>query len=257
MTNSPIPLIENTLAHSVRVFFSQRGETIDGNNYSSFNVCHYTGDCTDHINDCLNKLCNHFNTNKERLVIPSQTHSLNIAFIDNIPVDCDSLENIDAVVTKLPGIILCVNTADCVPLLLTDADAQVIAAVHSGWKGTVGRITARTVECMKKHGADPKHIKVFIGPSICAECFEVGDEVVERFQSEFPNSPEIILHRQPRKHIDLRQACIVTLLESGINPDNILRSGICSRCQHETYFSARRIGTNSGRTLSGIMIEKR
>lgn len=252
--NNFLPIIEHTLTPNVRVFFSQRGTVDDNNPYSSFNACDYTGDDINHVNLCRKQLCSHLRTS--HLIIPQQTHSLNVKIIDSLDIDKSQLENIDALVTNLPGVAIAVNTADCVPVLLADSKAGVIAAIHSGWKGTVGKISSLAIKKMTTLGATPSEIKAFIGVSICSNCFEVGDEVVEQFRIAFPHAPEIIINRQPRCHIDLQQACRQTLIDCKLTPENITLSNICSRCNPETYFSARRIGINSGRTLSGLILSK-
>lgn len=254
--NNGLPIIENTLAQDVRVFFSQRGEVIANDSYSSFNICNYTGDAEEHTLDCRKRLCDYLNIPLSNLITPRQTHSLNVKIIESTTINSSELENIDALVTNLSDVAIAVNTADCVPVLLADNNAGVIAAIHSGWKGTVGKISAKAIECMLSLGATPKDIKAFIGVSICPECFEVGDEVVEQFRIAFPHAPEIIINRQPRCHINLQQACRQTLIDCGLLPDNITLSNICSRCNPTPYFSARRMGINSGRTLSGIILSK-
>ncbi len=251
--NSNTPIIEHALAPNVRVFFSQRGDVVDGDSYSTFNACSYTGDNPILVAECRKKWCQHLSIEPSHLLIPRQTHSLNVKIIESLPIGEESLQDIDALVTSMPEVALAINTADCVPVMLADEKAGVIAAIHSGWKGTAGRISALAVEKMRSLGASPLRTKAFIGVSICPECFEVGDEVVERFRQEFPHSPEIILERQPRCHIDLQQACRVTLLDCGIPAENIILSGICSRCNPRLYFSARRLGINSGRTLTAIL----
>lgn len=252
--NNSLPIIEHTLTPNVRVFFSQRGAIDVNNPYSSFNACDYTGDNIAHVSYCREQLCSHLCT--QLLIIPRQTHSLNVKVIDNPSVTKSELENIDALVTNLPNVAIAVNTADCVPVLLADSKAGVIAAIHSGWKGTVGKISSLAIKKMTTLGATPSEIKAFIGVSICSNCFEVGDEVVEQFRIAFPHAPEIIINRQPRCHIDLQQACRQTLIDCKLTPENITISNICSRCNPDHYFSARRMGINSGRTLSGIILSK-
>lgn len=254
--NNNLPIITNTLTPNVRVFFSQRGEVIPNDDYSSFNICNYTGDSEGHTLECRKRLCDYLNIPLSNLITPRQTHSLNIKIIDSTTINSSELENVDALVTNLHNVAIAVNTADCVPILLADDEAGVVAAIHSGWKGTVGKISAKAVECMLSLGAIRQEIKAFIGVSICPECFEVGDEVVEQFRIAFPHAPKIIINRQPRSYINLQQACCQTLIDSGLILENITLSNICSRCNPETYFSARRMGINSGRILSGIILTK-
>lgn len=233
-----------------------RGCVIENDNYSGFNACHYTGDNEEHVDECRNKLCEMLGINRESLIIPRQTHSLNVAVVDLVPFDSEKLENIDALVTMLPRVAIAINTADCVPLVMVDDVAHVIAVAHSGWKGTVGRIASKTIAKMVECGADVSRIKVAMGPCICGDCFEVGDEVVERFEDNGFDNPQVILRGLgERCHINLPQACRQSLLEIGVRDENIMLPTDCSRCNPMTFFSARRLGINSGRTLTIAMIK--
>lgn len=259
MTNDALlPITEIALAPKVRAFFTHRGTSLDHDNYTSFNVCDYTGDNINHIEDCRNLLCETLHITRDCLILPRQTHSVNVATIDYIPYNEQNLSGVDAVVTNQKGIVIGINTADCVPILLCDEQAAVIGAVHSGWRGTIGKITSFAINEMEKLGATRANIKAFIGVSICSQCFEVGDEVVDKFRQTFPMHPEIILARNSngKHHIDLQTTCHITMSESGILNENIIISGICSHCNAHSYFSARSHGILSGRTLTAIMLPK-
>ena len=121
------------------------------------------------------------------LIIPHQTHSTNIGVIDDACIRANKenrLEDIDAIITELPGYCLCISTADCIPVLLYDPTKQVIAAAHAGWRGTVGKIVAKTLAVMKeRYASEEKDIKACIGPGISLAAFEVGDEVYETFRT--------------------------------------------------------------------------
>lgn len=244
----------NLLSHPGIVAISTcRGVVIENDNYSGFNACHYTGDTLSHVEDCRKRLCQLLSIPLDHLIIPRQTHSLNVAVIESLPISSSVLENVDALVTTLPDVAIAVNTADCVPIILYDPVAHVKAVVHSGWKGTVGRIASNTINTMKQCGATPSHIIAAMGPCICGKCFEVGSEVVDLFIENGFDSPKVILrHLGQRDHIDLSQACLQTLTECGIPRDNISLSHHCSRCNPTIFFSARRLGINSGRTLTLI-----
>lgn len=252
--NNP-PGILKQIAPGIVTFFSKRGEVKDSDPYSSFNVCHYTGDIPEHVSQCREQLCRYLNITPERLIIPRQTHSANVAVIDRIPVGNTSIDNTDAIVTTLPDVAIAINTADCVPILLADITAGIVAAVHSGWKGTVQSIVTKAINKMQSLGAEAGSTLAIMGPCICGNCFEVGDEVIERFIANGFLSDDIILrHRnKPRMHIDLPQACRQSLIQAGIPQENISMPLSCSRCNPTDYFSARRLGISSGRTLSLIL----
>lgn len=253
--NNKIEYINLLTTPGITAFSTCRGCIIEGDNYSGFNACHYTGDDINHVNNCRAVLCEALDIDYSNLIIPRQTHSLNVAVINNLPVNVDCIENVDAIVTTLPDVAIAVNTADCVPIVLIDEIARVIAVVHSGWKGTVGRIATKTVTTMVECGADVSRIKVAMGPCICGDCFEVGDEVIEQFKNAgFDNTQVILNGYGTRSHIDLPQACRQSLVETGILEENIIMPKVCSRCSPSKFFSARRLGINSGRTLTVVKL---
>lgn len=219
--------------------------------YDGFNACHYTGDSQEHIADCRRMLSDHHGIDQTRLIMPRQTHSANIAVVDRLPMPTEELENIDALVTALPEIALCINTADCVAVVMADVSAGVIAAAHSGWRGTEAEIAVGTLRAMEALGARAERIRVAMGPSICKDCFEVGEEVARRFRGKFP--PGTVIDTLSKPHIDLPRAIASSLTAAGVMPGNIACPTECSHCRPDRYFSARRQGINSGRTLTVIM----
>lgn len=239
----------------IAAYSTLRGAAVAMNPYDGFSTCSYTSDSPERVQQAIQLLSRHTGLGTDRLIFPRQTHSLNVKLIDRTPFPADMLADTDALVTTLTNTVLCIHTADCVPVLLADAEAGVIAAAHSGWKGTVGGISALTVQKMVEAGARPDRIVAAMGPCICAGCFEVGEEVVERFmEAGFP--PAVVSRDAsfPRPHIDLPAAVRHTLIQSGILDCNISLPPGCSYCSPDKYFSARRLGIKSGRTLSYIMM---
>ncbi|MDD6777797.1 MAG: peptidoglycan editing factor PgeF [Bacteroidales bacterium] len=229
--------------------------------YARFNVCNYTGDAPGHVVECRGELCAALGIAADHLIMPRQTHSSRVAIIDSEFMALDDasrserLQGIDALVTTLCGVAVGVNTADCVPLLLRDVATGAIGVAHAGWKGTVARIAARTVEAMQQLGAEPSRIEVAIGPSICPQCFEVGDEVVEQFAAAgFPI--DAIVHRDAvtgKAHINLWEANAAALIEAGVQRRQLTLTHRCTRCNPGRYFSARRLGIASGRIFTTIL----
>ena len=162
------------------------------------------------------------------------------------------MENVDALITDLRGVCLSVSTADCVPVFLFDEAHHAIAVVHAGWRGTVARISIRTLQEMNQiYSTDASRLKVVIGPSISLEAFEVGDEVYETFaDAGFPM--QRIAKRFPllasggcgmeKWHIDLWEANRWLLESTGVPLENIQVAGVCTYTQHDQFFSARRLG---------------
>ena len=221
--------------------------------YATFNCTHYCGDRPEHVRANLENLSALLPVRPRVVVIPRQTHTTNVRVIADVPTS-EELQDVDAVVTHLTGFCLCVSTADCVPVLLYDKDKQVVAAIHAGWRGTVGRIVEKTLEVMKRHyGTEGKDVVACIGPSISLESFEVGDEVYAAFE-EAGFDMNRIARRYEKWHLDLWEANCMQLLACGVLPEHIEVAGVCTYQQHEDFFSARRLGIKSGRILSGIQI---
>ena len=132
------------------------------------------------------RLADALRLDKKQMIFPDQTHSSCVAEIQEVP---DALiSETDALVSNRPGLCLCVQTADCVPVLLFDPEAKVIAAVHAGWRGTVGGIVEKAIEKMtNNYGASAEKIIATIGPSISPAIYEVGDEVVSAAREAIPN----------------------------------------------------------------------
>ena len=190
----------------------------------------------------------------DQLIFPRQEHTNCVAEINYVP-DVE-IKATDALITNKKGICLCVQTADCVPILLFDLAKQVIAAVHAGWRGTVKKIVSSTVEQMKtKYNSDPKDILAVIGPSIGPEVYEVGDEVVIEARKSFPDAEKTLdLNISGKYHFNLWEANRQLLVSSGIPNQNIEISGECTFSNPHKYFSARNQGIATGRMVSGIML---
>lgn len=215
-----------------------------------------------------------------QLVIPRQTHTNHVAYAD--ASHAGPLADTDAVFTDVPNLCVAVKTADCIPVLLYDARQRLVAAIHAGWRGTVGRIVTHTMDAMQSRGAD---LHAIIGPGISLDAFEVGDEVYDAFfQAGFPmdriaqrfpingmeqqlpiqsstnaetatNLPGTPNTAQALKwHLDLWEANRWLLLEAGIPPAQIQVSGICTYSNLSQLYSARQESIRTGRNLNGIML---
>lgn len=249
MTLNDSVVKEVAIADGVTAYFTSRGDVTDSP-YSGFNVCHYTGDNPENVARCRRWLSNRAGVSRDAFIVPRQTHSVNCLVIDSIPVAPDILENVDALVTSLRGVAIGVSTADCVPVLLADPLNGVIAAAHAGWRGAIGGIVEETLAKMTRLGADALLMKVAIGPCICKECFEVGEEVAGRFPDEY-----VIRTTGCKPHVDLPGYVASRLIAGGVLPDNIIMPFACTRCEPDRYFSARALGINSGRNFSAIVMK--
>lgn len=180
----------------------------------------------------------------EALALPRQTHSDHVLWMH----EAGRPEDTDAVITHVPGLCVCVKTADCIPVLLYDRKCQVVAAAHAGWRGTVSRIVSKTIA---KMGVPPSELSAIVGPGISQEAFEVGDEVYERFrEAGFPM--ERIAVRKVKWHLDLWQANRWLLEEAGVLDIHV--ASMCTYKDSARFYSARREGIETGRNMNGIML---
>ena len=155
----------------------------------------------------------------------------------------DSPDGYDGLVTGVPGVLLCIWTADCLPLFLYDPGKHAAGVVHCGWRGTCGGIASKAVSLMTgQFGSDPEQIIAVFGPAICGRCYEVGGELIELFSKRFsPDETGSFFHpKQGEKFfLDLRKAVGIDLLHTGVLPENIHDEGICTY-ESEAYPSYRR-----------------
>jgi len=207
-----------------------------------------------------------------KLVSLKQIHSDVIHLFDAAPAEpCQG----DASATNRPGLLLAVQTADCVPILLVDPKKRAVAAVHAGWRGTLARIVVKAIGQMQmQFKSKPGDLLAAIGPSIGGCCYEVGTEVATQFLSQFAEAPEWFDefrtgdepnpiqwlnmmppgHQPPPKNVllDLRKANRAQLLGAGLRAPNIFVSDLCTACRRDLLFSYRKEGAQSGRLMSVI-----
>jgi len=183
----------------------------------------------------------------------------------------------DASVTKNAGLLLAIQTADCVPMLLVDPKNRAAAAVHAGWRGTLARIVQKAIGRMHmEFGTRSENLLVAIGPAIGGCCYEVGTEVAAAFSGQFANAAEFFdelrtgdepnplqwLNMMPPGHqpppkkvlLDLRKANRAQLLGAGVPERNIFVSDLCTGCRRDLLFSYRKEGAETGRMMAVIGI---
>lgn len=249
------------MGEGVTAFSTTRHGGASQGAYAQFNINHYCGDDEAHIATNRQTLATLLGIDTEDIVLPHQTHGTEVLLISeawHARPQADrqrELEGIDAVMTAQLGLCIGVSTADCIPILLHDPAHGAVAAIHAGWRGTVGRIAGKTVEAMRQAFATrPEALRAVIGPGISREAFEVGDEVYEQFvQAGFDMAH--IAERRDRWHLDLPRCNQLQLIEAGVPTNQICPSGICTYRQADDYFSARRLGIASGRIYNGILLK--
>jgi polyphenol oxidase len=172
----------------------------------------------------------------------------------------------DGLMTNLPGLMLGVGTADCVPVLVADVKNRTVAAFHAGWRGTAARIVEHGIAKMtQEYGSHPENLIAAIGPSIGACCYAVGEEVRTAFSSQFSYADDLFLSDQapgPDEanspiYVDLWKANQLQLLAAGIEPSKITVIGECTACTRDEqgrrrYFSHRAEHGVAGRMLNMV-----
>lgn len=213
------------------------------------------------------------------LVTLRQIHSDIIHVITSPPAE--TLAG-DGLITNTPGITLGILTADCFPVLLADRKSKAVGAFHAGWRGTVARIVEKGLGLMRREfGTKPEDVYAAIGPGIQQCCYEVGEEVKSKFESQFAYSGDLFREvkdsdpvrekypllfmnmRAPghgdlceKLHLDLREANRRQLLSLGVSPSRIFASSECTACNAERFFSHRAEKGKTGRMMSVIEIKE-
>ena len=253
-------LLEYALGHRIYAFSTMRTDGASQGAYAQFNINPYCGDAPEHVVQTLHSLCRVLGIAPSNLVMPHQTHETTVRQVGNellsMPKEVRQmvLEGVDALITNVPGVCIGVSTADCIPIILYDAEHRATAAIHAGWRGTVKRIVHNAIAQMHTAFAtNPQTLRAVIAPGISLQNFEVGDEVYEAFaNAAFPMGE--IAKRHEKWHINLPLCNQLQLLEAGLKAENIHATDICTYDRCNEFFSARRLGINSGRIFTGVTI---
>ena len=198
-------------------------------------------------------VCKDGNFNIENLTSNIQIHSDIVNKIDESNIG--QKKEGDALITNIPNTPLLIFTADCVPVLLVDEVKCVVGAVHSGWKGTFNDISKKAVEKMiKEYGSNVEDIRAYIGPHIRQCCYEVSEELKEKFIEKFNMIPEENLFNGRNLSMEL---CIESDLKTiGLKDENIYSLKLCTHCEKESkLFSYRASNGTYGRLFSFIYIK--
>ena len=256
---------ESPAFESVTTFVTTRHNP-DGcaNRNGNFNLGLYCGDDNVRVEANLQQLCTALGIQRDMLYYPHQVHGKDILVVDEaftaLPhaEQLAALDGVDAIITHVPGIAIAVTTADCVPVVLYDAEHHAVAAIHAGWRGTAQEIVRHTIDRMKQlYGTDSAHLQAGIAPCIGVEAYEVGNEVVDALRSAgFDINSIAIRNRSTGKmHIDLAAANADLLLRCGVELDHIEVCGICTYRNSRDFYSVRAIGSETGRFLTGVMLK--
>jgi len=231
--------------------------------HNSLNLSFIVGDKYENVIRNRQNITDSLEIPFKTMTFTQQTHSANIITVDSTNAGSGStsyseaFDNADGLITTQSGICLTVLSADCVLLLFYDPVKQVIAAVHSGWRGTVKKIATTAVHKMHNDfGCQLQDIKIGISPSIGQCCYEVGEDVVHEVYRAFGTTEKYLIYKRGRQkpHFDLWYANRQQLLDTGITEQNIETAEICTHCNNSTFFSARHPEAQHGRFGAGIIL---
>lgn len=271
------PLLADT--GIVKHGFSTRLGGVSEGYFSSLNLGFHRGDDEAAVRENFRRIGASIGVRREDMVLSRQTHTTNVwvateedrgmGMVSPMeysrrasanPGRCASgsfqmetggkLEGVDGLVTDVPGLCLVTFYADCVPLFFVDPVKKAVGLSHSGWRGTVGKIGRVTVELMQEQfGCDPSDILAAIGPSVCQDCYEVSGDVVGKFREHFKEQywNELFYQKENGKYqLDLWKANEIVLRESGILPEHMAVTNVCTHCNSDVLYSHRTMGNQRG-----------
>lgn len=256
------PLFENSglVSHC----FSTRVGGVSQGKYASMNFTFTRGDNPEYVMENYRRMAKVLGIDKKRMVLSYQTHTTNVKKVTEKDAGKGifrerDYSDVDGLITDVPGITLVTFYADCVPLYFLDPVHKAIGLSHSGWRGTVKRMGRKTLNAMKDaYGTVPKDVLCCIGPSICKECFEVGEEVITEFKQEFDGQywEDLFYRKKDGKYqLDLWKANEIVLKESGVRQIQV--TDICTRCNPEYLFSHRIMGNERGNLAAFLCLKER
>jgi YfiH family protein len=226
---------------------------------NALNLAYFKGDDSKNVAENRRRYLEAIGAESATIMTARQTHSTERCFVETREQASGPQPDCDAMTTGLTDVLLAIQTADCLPVLIADPKSGAMAAIHAGWRGTAGRITERAVaDLMLLHGASPRDCIAALGPSACVECYEVGEDVIDRYKRDFGYWRKLFTNFKEggKAHLDVRAANVQQLKFCGFSEDRIHVADYCTMHQNELFFSYRKEGrsqaSGTGRLLSVI-----
>lgn len=249
----------------VRHGFSTRLGGVSEGCFSSLNLSFGRGDREEDVRENFRRIASAVGVRCEDMVFSKQTHTTNVRVVTEKDrgmgiMRPTEFQDVDGMVTNIPGICLVTFYADCVPLFFLDPVKKIIGLSHSGWRGTVGKIGKATVELMEhRFGSDPGDILAAIGPSICQDCYEVSEDVIEKFRENFEKSfwEQLFYEKSNGKYqLNLWRANEIIFAEAGILPEHMAVTNVCTRCNSHVLYSHRTTGNQRGSLAAFLALKE-
>ena len=263
-----VPYLEYPLLTDTKIVhhgFSTRLGGVSQGCYASMNLSFTRGDDEAAVRENYHRIAKSIGVKCENMVLSQQTHTTNVRVVTEKdkgkgivkPLD---YTDVDGMVTNIHGICLVTFYADCVPLYFVDPVQKAIGLSHSGWRGTVGKIGKETIRKMEEqYGSDPKDILAAVGPSICMDCYEVSEDVILEFKKNFEERywKDLFYRKENGKYqLDLWKANEIIFKESGILPEHIAVTNVCTHCNSEILYSHRTSGDRRGNLAAFLALKE-
>lgn len=245
---------------SIKHAFSTRLGGVSQGEFASMNLAFNRGDDPDNVTENYKRLCKSAGLEYDSLVASAQDHHTFVRAVNaedkGIGI-CKprDLQSVDALITNEPGVTLVTYYADCTPLFFVDPVQRTIGLAHAGWRGTAGRIGERVLSEMRRlYGTDPGDVIAAIGPAISVCCYEVDMPCAENFlcMSELEPDKFVFPKQDGKFMLDLLEANRRILVHSGVKPENITVSDLCTNCNSDLLWSHRATGGKRG-TMSAFL----
>ena len=244
--------------------FSTRLGGVSGGYYESLNLSFDRGDDPEAVRENFRRIGEAIGVQVEDMVMSKQTHTTNVRVVTEedrgkgIVRDRDYTD-VDGLITNVGGICLVTSYADCVPLYFVDPVRKAIGLSHSGWRGTAGKIGKKTVELMtESFGSDPADILACVGPSICSDCYEVSQDVIDKVKEVFDEAlwESLFYEKGNGKYqLDLWKTNEEVFQEAGILPEHIAVTNVCTRCNSRILYSHRVRGDKRGNLCAFLALK--
>ena len=245
--------------------FSSRIGGVSEGEFAQMNLSFTRGDKEECVRENYRRISSDVGFDHEKIVCSDQTHTNHVRVVTS--QDCGKgylcpkdYKDIDGLITNEPGVVLATFYADCVPLYFVDPVSKVIGLSHSGWRGTVADIASETVRLMTEiYGSKPENILAAIGPSICQDCYEVSEDVIEQFREKYDRSlwEKLFYRKENGKYqLNLWEACRQNMLSAGILPEHIEVTDLCTCCNPEILFSHRASQGRRGNLAAFLSIKE-
>ena len=223
------PLLEET--GIVKQGFSTKLGGVSKGDCATMNISTTRGDDPEAVNENRRRLAAAIGVEESKMVYTNQTHTTNVVVVDETNYG-KTMPETDGMITNVPGLCLVTFYADCVPLYFVDPVKRVIGLSHSGWRGTVHKMAIATVRKMQEtFGCDPVDIRSVVGPSICQECYEVSEDVIDEFRANYKETDwDSLFYRKEngKYQLDLWRANEINLLDAGVKAEHMAVTNVCT-----------------------------